>query len=528
MALYDYITSEGVIVPKTSDILSEVQSEWLKIFPSMNLDASTPQGRIIELIAQYRKEEIGLAALLANQINPQYATGERLDSIAGLFYVTRRGATSTIVNAVLGGKPLTYSTAKIKFSESGISDGDVITINNDINFVYGVDIEIGSDIQTTISNTVAAINADADLGVLMTASIEDEGMSILLTSKYLASISTGKFYDITISYDTESETETPNEISTTKGYTYIPAGSLVSDESNNIYVLSDSVMLDTNGQANGYFSCQTTGEVPCPPNSIKTIISTIEGWETVYNPSAGTAGSEQESDESLYRRYNASKTKYSAGYVQSIEGALYDIDGVKSVYVYENDTSLPKTHDNDSLIPTGETVLPHSVFIVVDGGNQTGNFDEQVAEAIMNKKSAGCGMSPANEDLTPHATSHSVSIPMPNGGIFTAVYNTPALIPIYISMSVSNGSYSGYNHQADIKNLLVQWGAGNYSGEDGVKIGTPISAFEVSCIVQRNLGASVKDCKIGTSMESLGYSEIPIQITQKAVFYDTNIVVNVE
>ena len=71
MELYDYITSEGVIVPKTSDILSEVRSEWLSIFPSMNLDSSTPQGRIIELIAQLRKEEIGLAALLANQINPQ-------------------------------------------------------------------------------------------------------------------------------------------------------------------------------------------------------------------------------------------------------------------------------------------------------------------------------------------------------------------------------------------------------------------------------------------------------------------------
>ena len=132
MELYDYITSEGVIVPKTSDVLSEVRSEWLSIFPSMNLDSSTPQGRIIELIAQLRKEEIGLAALLANQINPQYATGERLDSIAGLFYVKRRGATSTSVNAILGGKPLTYSTAKIVFSDSGVSNGDVLTINNNI------------------------------------------------------------------------------------------------------------------------------------------------------------------------------------------------------------------------------------------------------------------------------------------------------------------------------------------------------------------------------------------------------------
>ena len=528
MELYDYITSEGVIVPKTSDILSEVRSEWLSIFPSMNLDSSTPQGRIIELIAQLRKEEISLAALLANQINPQYATGERLDSIAGLFYVKRRGATSTSVNAILGGKPLTYSTAKIVFLNSGVSNGDVLTINNNIKFIYGVNIEIGGTLTAISQNTANAINANEDLNKIMEATVADDGTAVLLTSTKLASLSEGNFYDIQISYDAKSETTKPTSITTTKGYVYIPSGSLVSDINNNIYSLSEGVLLDTEGKGNGYFVCQTTGEVSCPPDSLKNIITTIDGWETVNNPSSGVVGSEMESDESLYRRYNLSKTKYSAGYIQSIEGALWDIEGMKSVYIYENDTSLPKTNSYDEVIPTGETIQPHSVFIVVDGGNKEGNFEELVATAIMNKKSAGCGMSRANETLNPHATSHSVSIPQPTGGIFTAIYNTPALIPIYVSIISTKGSYSGFNLQADIKDVIIQWSNGNDGYGNGLQIGTRVSAFDISHIVQDKLGAHIVDCKIGTTESTLGYSEIPIEFTQKAVIYIDNITVNIE
>ena len=527
MELYDYVDAEGVIVPKTSEVLADIQQQWLKIFPSMNLDASTPQGRIIELLAQLRKEELGLVALLSNQINPQYATGARLDALAGLFYIKRKGASATTVNAVLTGAPLTYSTAKVVFSDSGVADGDVLTVNNDINFVYGVDIVIGGTLTINAQNTAAAINADADLSNIMNATVVDGGTAVLLTSTKLASLSDNKFYDISISYDSESEVTTPKSITTTKGYVLVSAGSLVSNTENYLYSLSENVLLDENGYGEGVFVCTQTGEIPCPANTLTSIVSTVEGWETVNNPSSGVIGSDIEGDESLYRRYSLSKTKYSMGYISSITGALYDIDGIKSVYVYENDTGLPKTHSTDSIIPEGETVEPHSDFIVVDGSNSTGDFDIQVANAIMNKKSAGCGMSPANENLTPHATAHSVTIaPEVGGGTFTAVFNTPAIIPIYIYLSVSSGNYKGNNLQKDLKNILALWGNGSYDNEEGLTIGKSVSPFNISCVAQRSLGVYVKDCKIGTSSTNIGYGEIPIAITQKAFINEDNIIVN--
>lgn len=526
MELYDYIDASGVIVPKTSEILADIQQKWLNIFPTMILDASTPQGRLMELLAQLRKEEIGLVALMANQINPQYATGERLDAIAGLFYIKRIGATSTTVNAVLTGKPLTYSTSNITWSDAGVKDGDVLMVN-DISFVYGVDIEIGSTLSEVSTNTINAINADIDLKDILTAEVVDGGNGIKLTSKKLASLS-GGLDNISVSFDSKTGTTNP-EIESINGYTIIPAGSQASDVNNVVYSLSEKVLLDENGNGNGVFVCQDTGEIPCPAKTLTTIVSTVEGWETVNNPSDGTIGSEIESDESLYRRYNLSKTKYSMGYISSITGGIYEVDGVKSVYIYENDTSLPKTHASDPIIPVGETIEPHSVFIVVDGANASGNFETQVAEAIMKKKSAGCGMTAANESLSPHATVHRVTIaPEIGGGTFTAVFNSPAIIPIYIKIDVEIGSYTGSDVQSDIINLLTEWSAGNYNNEDGLQIGKSVSPFNISCVIQHNLGVYVKDCKIGLSSTSLGYNEIPVAITQKASIYADNVVVNAE
>ena len=527
MELYDYVVAEGVVVPKTSEILADIQQKWLEIFPSMNLDSSTPQGRIIELLAQLRKEELGLVALLSNQINPQYATGERLDAIAGLFYVKRRGESYTTVNAVLKGKPLTYSTAEIVWSAAGVASGDVITINNSVSFIFGTDITIGATLAETSNNVVAAINGSSSLNQIMQASALSGGTGVKLVSTRLASLSEDNFYRIYISYSAGESVNTPKSISSTSGDTFISAGSIASDSSNNLYSLSESVLLDSSGTGSGVFVCTEGGEIPCPQGTLTTIVSNVDGWETVNNPSAGTIGAEREGDESLYRRYNLSKAKYSMGYVSSILAALYDIEGVKSAWVYENDTSMSKTHNSDPVIPVGETVDPHSVFIIVDGGNASGAFDNQVAEAIMKKKSAGCGMTAANEKLTTHATVHRVTIsPEIGGGTFTAVYNTPASIPIYVSMNVSVGNYTGADIQNDIKNTLVEWGAGNLNNEQGLTIGKSVSPFNISCVVQRTLGVYVKDCKIGTSFNNLGYNEIPIEITQKAVLVDDNMIVN--
>ena len=54
--LITYITSSGIIVPNTDNVIPELQTEWTRQFGvQISLDSSTPQGRIIETQAMVRK-----------------------------------------------------------------------------------------------------------------------------------------------------------------------------------------------------------------------------------------------------------------------------------------------------------------------------------------------------------------------------------------------------------------------------------------------------------------------------------------
>ena len=101
---YKYVADSGVIVPDVSDVLTDVQNEWTTQFGSnLDLSAQTPQGRIIELQTLARQGTIGICALMANQINIDYATGEFLDAIGAFYGVKRIKATSTRVLATVTG-----------------------------------------------------------------------------------------------------------------------------------------------------------------------------------------------------------------------------------------------------------------------------------------------------------------------------------------------------------------------------------------------------------------------------------------
>lgn len=102
--LYQYNTNNGIIVADTSTIKTEVENEFKTAFGSnLETEASTPQGRLIEMETLARQGVIGLCALVSNQLNIDYATGQYLDAIGSLFGLTRNSATSTSVLATITG-----------------------------------------------------------------------------------------------------------------------------------------------------------------------------------------------------------------------------------------------------------------------------------------------------------------------------------------------------------------------------------------------------------------------------------------
>lgn len=107
MAAYKYVSPEGVIVPDTSAILEDTNTEFQDVMgKDVPVNPSSPQGVLIASDVAVRSEVVANNAVVANQINPNYAGGIFLDDIWALTGGKRRAATYTIVdNVKLTGVP---------------------------------------------------------------------------------------------------------------------------------------------------------------------------------------------------------------------------------------------------------------------------------------------------------------------------------------------------------------------------------------------------------------------------------------
>ena len=103
---YQYITTTGIIVPDTSEIVAGVQSEWRSAFSdAISVNAATPQGLIISMEALGRKSVLEACSLVANQLNPNTATGIFLDVHGALFACSRFGDTHSNARCLVTGVP---------------------------------------------------------------------------------------------------------------------------------------------------------------------------------------------------------------------------------------------------------------------------------------------------------------------------------------------------------------------------------------------------------------------------------------
>ena len=127
---YTYVTSSGLIVPDTSTVLDQVTQDFKNAL-GQDLDTTpeTPQGRLIQLITDYRTNTLAINALNANQINLRYATGRFLDAIGAFFGVERYAATSTRVLATVTG---VSNTVIPQGTQAQTTAGDIFYAENNI------------------------------------------------------------------------------------------------------------------------------------------------------------------------------------------------------------------------------------------------------------------------------------------------------------------------------------------------------------------------------------------------------------
>ena len=101
---YNYITSNGVIVPDTSGIKTEVEAEWRVIAgEDATIDPSSFEGRLIDATTSERISVARNNSDLANQLNPNMANGSFVDAHLSLVGGARDGEEQSTVELTLTG-----------------------------------------------------------------------------------------------------------------------------------------------------------------------------------------------------------------------------------------------------------------------------------------------------------------------------------------------------------------------------------------------------------------------------------------
>lgn len=397
MANYDYINDTGVIVPDTSELLETVQGEYKQALgQDLNLNQSTPQGRLIEAEVEARRRMLVNNAILANTINPEQSFGIFLDALCGLSGVTRIAGTASRVLATIQGVPGTF----------------------------------------------------------------------------------------------------------------IPANSRAQSSLGDMWYLENNITIPAVGNTTAYFISGELGPYECPVGSLTKIIDATLGWETVTNNTPADPGVTPESDEALKERRKQNLFR-GTSLVESIQAKLNLVPNIRSSSVYENYTNAPITYQ-------GINIDPHSIYVVADGGT-----DEDVAQAIFESKSDGCG----------YTGNVTVNVIEPVYGIkYPVSFNRPTIVPIVANITVSVPPQSGVSSEIveAVKNAVIAYEQGQVEQVDGLKVGTDVSPFEIASAITIQIpDIFVSDVKIAKQGGTPAANSIAININEVGNIGADNITVTV-
>lgn len=97
-------TDAGFVAPSESDMLSGALADINAAFGNMlNTALSTPQGQLAMSLTAILGDAYDQMLALFNGVDPDRASGRMQDAIGKLYFMTRRGATATIVTVVCTG-----------------------------------------------------------------------------------------------------------------------------------------------------------------------------------------------------------------------------------------------------------------------------------------------------------------------------------------------------------------------------------------------------------------------------------------
>lgn len=218
-------------------------------------------------------------------------------------------------------------------------------------------------------------------------------------------------------------------------------GYTIQDNEGNRFVLVNTTTLSA-GTTAVLFRAETLGNVIVLPNTITTPVTIVLGVISVNNPAvANEIGVDEETDAELKIRRRQSVSISSFGYLNGLQAALLQLDGVNDAKVYENYTSSTDANGTPA----------HSIWVVIDGGST-----EEIADTIYGRKCPGTNM---RGNIT-------YTITTPAQTQFVAKWDNATSVPLYVKFNIKPVTSGVTFNQAAIKEYIesnLSFGIGDYA-----------------------------------------------------------------
>jgi uncharacterized phage protein gp47/JayE len=235
----------------------------------------------------------------------------------------------------------------------------------------------------------------------------------------------------------------------------------VADAAGNQWFLQETQTPSASGSYVYLFQSSVPGAILSVPNTITIPVTVVLGVTAINNPTTyATLGINEESDGAFKIRRQKSVALSSQGYFNSLLAALENVNGVSSVFLYENDTGSTD----------GNGVPGHSIWVIANGSFMPANL----AQAIYTKRNAGCGMK----------GSQTFSILQADGSLFVVRWDLVTPENLFIKFTAT--SIDGINNPryADIISGLVTSFVPNVAQEVNINdLATAAHAIDTNALI---------------------------------------------
>ena len=186
----------------------------------------------------------------------------------------------------------------------------------------------------------------------------------------------------------------------------------VDEISSNVMVLSENLTTQTVSSII-QFATVDNGDILIPNGVISKIVKAVAGMTEVVNVGPYIAGRLAETDIEFRRSYADKIYNRSSSMVESIRSAiLSNVQGIQSCAVYQNDSNVVDSMGR----------WPHSVEVVVDGGDST-----EIARQILDTKAGGISSYGSVE----------VTLPGEYGEEIVVRFNRPTYVKVWFRVGVT-------------------------------------------------------------------------------------------